>query len=137
MVQLTLPKNSTVSEGSTFVAAPTAKRVKTFRIYRWSPDDDSNPRIDTFEVDLDTCGPMVLDALIKIKNEIDQTLAFRRSCREGVCGSCAMNIDGANTLACTKSIDDIPEDVPVYPLPHLEVVKDLIPNLTNFYAQYA
>jgi succinate dehydrogenase / fumarate reductase iron-sulfur subunit len=80
---------------------------KTFRVYRWSPDDDTNPRIDTYEVDLDTCGPMVLDALIKIKNEVDQTLTFRRSCREGVCGSCAMNIDGANALACTKSIDDV------------------------------
>jgi len=137
MVQLSLPKNSTVTEGKIFIAASGATRVKTFRVYRWSPDDDSNPRIDTYEVDLDTCGPMVLDALIKIKNEVDQTLAFRRSCRVGVCGSCAMNIDGANTLACTKSIDDIPDDVRVYPLPHLEVVKDLVPDLTHFYAQYA
>jgi succinate dehydrogenase / fumarate reductase, iron-sulfur subunit len=137
MVQLSLPKNSAVAVGNAFVAASGATRVKTFRVYRWSPDDDANPRIDTYEVDLDTCGPMVLDALIKIKNEIDRTLTFRRSCREGVCGSCAMNIDGANTLACTKSIDDIPDDVRVYPLPHLEVVKDLVPDLTNFYAQYA
>ncbi len=88
-------------------------------------------------MDLDTCGPRVLDALIKIKNEIDQTLAFRRSCREGVCGSCAMNIDGANTLACIKSIDETSEDVRVYPLRHLEVVKDLVPDLTHLYAQYS
>ena len=124
MVQLSLPKNSSVTEGKVFTAASGTTRVKMFRVYRWSPDDESNPRIDTYELDLDTCGPMVLDALIKIKNEVDQTLAFRRSCREGVCGSCAMNIDGANTLACTKSIDDIPNDVCVYPLPHLEVVRD-------------
>lgn len=137
MVQLSLPRNSVVAVGNTFIAASGASRVKAFRVYRWSPDDDANPRIDTYEVDLDTCGPMVLDALIKIKNEVDQTLTFRRSCREGVCGSCAMNIDGANTLACTKSIDDIPDDVRIYPLPHLEVVKDLVPDLTNFYAQYA
>lgn len=128
MVQPSLPKNSAVAAGNTFIAASGATYVKMFRVYRWSPDDD---------VDLGTCGPMVLDALIKIRNEIDQTLTFRRSWREGVCGSCAMNIDGANTLACTKSIDDIPNDVRVYPLPHLEVVKDLVPDLTNFYAQYA
>src|SRR6266404_2415069 len=78
MVQLSLPKNSAMIEGKTFIASSGATRVKTLRVYRWSPDDDSNPRIDTYEVDLDTCGPMVLDALIKIKNEVDQTLAFRR-----------------------------------------------------------
>jgi succinate dehydrogenase iron-sulfur subunit len=124
-------------EEMTFIAASGATRVKTSRVYRWSPEDDSNPRIDTYEVDLDTCGPMVLDALIKIKNEMDQTLAFRRSCRDGVCGSCAMNIGGDNTLAGAKSIDDIPDEVRVYPLPHLEVAKDLVPDLTHFYAQYA
>jgi succinate dehydrogenase/fumarate reductase-like Fe-S protein len=101
------------------------------------PDSGENPRIDTYEVDLDSCGPMVLDALIKIKNEIDPTLTFRRSCREGICGSCAMNIDGTNTLACTKAIDDIKGDVKIYPLPHMPVVKDLVPDLTHFYAQYA
>jgi hypothetical protein len=128
---------SAVVKGNTFKAASDATRVKTFRVYRWSPDDDLNPRIDAYEVDLDTCGPRVLDALIKIKNEIDQTLAFRRSCREGVCGSRAMNIDGANTLACIKSIDETSEDVRVYPLPHLEVVKDLVSDLTHLYAQYS
>ncbi|MEW6090201.1 succinate dehydrogenase iron-sulfur subunit [Parvibaculum sp.] len=137
MVQFRLPKNSTMSEGKTYKAAPDAKNVKRFRVYRWSPDDGKNPTIDTYEVDLDKCGPMVLDALIKIKNEIDQTLTFRRSCREGICGSCAMNIDGANTLACTKGIDEVKGDVKIYPLPHMPVIKDLVPDLTNFYAQHA
>ena len=136
MVQFNLPKNSRPTEGKTFKAEG-ATRVKRFRIYRWSPDDNQNPRIDTYEVDLDKCGPMVLDALIKIKNEVDQTLTFRRSCREGICGSCAMNIDGANTLACTKGIGEIDGDVAIYPLPHMPVVKDLVPDLTNFYAQHA
>ena len=80
---------------------------------------------------------MVLDALIKIKNEVDSTLTFRRSCREGICGSCAMNIDGTNTLACTKSIDEVSGDIKIYPLPHMSVIKDLVPDLTHFYAQYA
>ncbi|MBX3509204.1 MAG: succinate dehydrogenase iron-sulfur subunit [Parvibaculum sp.] len=137
MVQFRLPKNSTMSEGKTFKASPDAKNVKRFRVYRWSPDDGANPTIDTYEVDLDKCGPMVLDALIKIKNEVDQTLTFRRSCREGICGSCAMNIDGANTLACTKGIDEVKGDVKIYPLPHMPVIKDLVPDLTNFYAQHA
>jgi succinate dehydrogenase / fumarate reductase iron-sulfur subunit len=106
-------------------------------VYRYNPDDGQNPRVDTYDLDLDTCGPMVLDALIKIKNEIDPTLTFRRSCREGICGSCSMNIDGMNTLACIKAIEDIKGDVKIYPLPHLDVVKDLVPDLTNFYAQYA
>jgi succinate dehydrogenase / fumarate reductase iron-sulfur subunit len=137
MVQLTLPKNSKMTEGETFKAAAGAKNVKRFRVYRWSPDDEANPRIDTYEVDLDKCGPMVLDALIKIKNETDQTLTFRRSCREGICGSCAMNIDGENTLACTKGIGEVKGDVKIYPLPHMPVIKDLVPDLTNFYAQHA
>ena len=85
---------------------------------------------------MDNCGPMVLDALIKIKNETDSTLTFRRSCREGVCGSCAMNIDGTNTLACTKAISDIKGDINVYPLPHMPVIKDLVANLSKLYKQY-
>ena len=137
MVEFALPKNSRIGPGKTFKAAPGAKRVKTFKIYRWNPDDGRNPTVDSFEVDLDDCGPMVLDALIKIKNEIDTTLTFRRSCREGICGSCAMNIDGTNWLACTKAIDDIEGDVQVYPLPHMPVVKDLVPDLTIPYAQLA
>ncbi len=137
MVEFALPKNSKIREGKTWAAPAGARRVRTFRVYRWSPDDDANPRVDTFHVDLDGCGPMVLDALIKIKTEIDPTLTFRRSCREGVCGSCAMNIDGTNTLACTKYTDEVKGDVKVYPLPHMEVVKDLVPDLNHAYAQLA
>jgi succinate dehydrogenase / fumarate reductase iron-sulfur subunit len=137
MAEFTLPRNSKVGKGKTVKAPADAKRVKDFKVYRWNPDDGKNPVVDTYEVDLDSCGPMVLDALIKIKNEQDPTLTFRRSCREGVCGSCAMNIDGSNTLACTKAIEDVKKDVKVYPLPHMKVIKDLVPDMTNFYAQYA
>ncbi len=138
MAQLRLPANSVVGTGTTYPAPQGAKNVRRFKVYRWSPDSGQNPRMDTYEVDLDTCGPMVLDALIKIKNEIDSTLTFRRSCREGICGSCAMNIDGKNTLACTKAIEDIKSDeVVIYPLPHMPVIKDLVPDLTHFYAQLA
>src|SRR5215469_7840914 len=137
MVAFTLPRNSRIGHGKAFPAPAGAKRVREFRIYRWNPDDGQNPRMDSYQVDLDACGPMVLDALIKIKNEIDPTLTFRRSCREGVCGTCAMNIDGGNTLACTKAISDISGSASIYPLPHMPVVKDLVPDLSNFYAQYA
>ena len=137
MAAFRLPANSKVGKGAVHPAPEGAARVKTFAVYRWSPDDGANPRIDRYAVDLERCGPMVLDALIKIKNEIDATLTFRRSCREGVCGSCAMNIDGTNTLACTKYISDVSGDVAVYPLPHLPVVKDLVPDLSAVYAQYA
>ena len=137
MAQFNLPANSIVKKGKDFPAPAGATNVKRFKIYRYDPDSGSNPRVDTYDVDLDTCGPMVLDALIKIKSEIDPTLTFRRSCREGICGSCSMNIDGGNTLACIKAISDVKGDVKVYPLPHMEVVKDLVPDLTNFYAQYA
>ena len=136
MVEFNLPRNSKVGKGKTWAAPVGATRVRRFHVYRWNPDDGANPRLDTYEVDLDACGPMVLDALIKIKNEVDATLTFRRSCREGVCGSCAMNIDGTNTLACTKYNDEVGGDVRVYPLPHLQVVKDLVPDMTHFYAQY-
>ncbi|MDD9892471.1 MAG: succinate dehydrogenase iron-sulfur subunit [Gammaproteobacteria bacterium] len=137
MAQFRLPANSRVGKGKTFDAPAGVTNVKQFKIYRWNPDDGQNPRVDTYNIDMDNCGPMVLDALIKIKNEIDPTLTFRRSCREGICGSCAMNIDGTNTLACTKAIDEVKGAVGVYPLPHMDVVKDLVPDLTNFYAQYA
>ena len=137
MAEFQLPKNSRITKGKNFPAPEGATNTKTFRVYRWSPDDDKNPSIDTFEIDLDSCGPMVLDAIIKIKNEIDATLTFRRSCREGICGSCAMNIDGTNTLACTKPIAEIKGDVKINPLPHLPVVKDIVPDLDHFYAQYA
>ena len=137
MASFSLPANSKIGEGRAHKAPPGTKHVKAFRIYRWNPDDETNPRFDTYEVDLDACGPMVLDALIKIKNEIDSTLTFRRSCREGICGSCAMNIDGTNTLACLKPIADLKGPARITPLPHMPVVKDLVPDLTQFYAQYA
>jgi len=137
MAQFILPANSRVEKGKSYPAAEGATQVRRFEVYRYDPDSGENPRVDNYDVDVDKCGPMVLDALIKIKNEVDTTLTFRRSCREGICGSCAMNIDGTNTLACTLAIDDIKGDVKVYPLPHMSVVKDLVPDLTNFYAQYA
>jgi succinate dehydrogenase / fumarate reductase, iron-sulfur subunit len=135
MAEFTLPANSKVGPGKTWPAPGGATRLKEFKVYRWDPDSGATPRLDTYQVDLDTCGPMVLDALIKIKNEIDPTLTFRRSCREGVCGSCAMNIAGTNTLACTKAIEDCGGDVRIYPLPHMEVIKDLVPDLTEAFAQ--
>ena len=137
MVEFSLPANSKVGVGKSFAAPDGAQNVKRFQVYRWNPDDGNNPVVDTYDIDLEACGPMVLDALIHIKNDIDPTLTFRRSCREGVCGSCAMNIGGTNTLACTQATTDIKGDVKVYPLPHLPVIKDLVPDLTNFYAQYA
>jgi succinate dehydrogenase / fumarate reductase iron-sulfur subunit len=135
MVQLTLPKNSKVTAGKTWPKPEGATRLREYRVYRHDPDTGANPRIDTYFVDLDDCAPMVLDGLIWIKNHIDPTLAFRRSCREGVCGSCAMNIDGGNTLACTRAMDEIDGTIRIYPLPHLAVIKDLVPDLTTFYAQ--
>lgn len=137
MVEFALPANSKVARGKTHGAPDGAKNVRVFKIYRYDPDSGDTPRLDSFEVDMDRCGPMVLDALIKIKNEVDQTLTFRRSCREGVCGSCSFNIDGTNTLACTKPIAEIKGEVKIYPLPHMPVIKDLVPDLTNAYAQYA
>ncbi len=136
MAQFTLPANSKIGEGRSFDAATGATRSKTFRIYRWDPDSGENPRVDTYHINLDDCGPMVLDAIIHIKDKVDTTLTFRRSCREGICGSCAMNIDGTNTLACTKPIDECTGDVKIYPLPHMPVIKDLVPDLKHFYAQY-
>jgi succinate dehydrogenase / fumarate reductase iron-sulfur subunit len=137
MAQFRLPANSRIRPGKDFKAVSGARDVRSFKIYRFDPESGENPRVDTYEVDMASCGPMVLDALIKIKNEIDSTLTFRRSCREGICGSCAMNIDGVNTLACTKATSEIKGQVKIYPLPHMPVIKDLVPDLTNFYAQYA
>jgi len=119
MVQLTLPKNSKISKGKNWTPEGSSGRMKTFKIYRYNPEGGGQPTWDTYQIDLDECGPMVLDALFKIKNEIDPTLSFRRSCREGVCGSCAGG------------------DITISPLPHLPVVRDLVPDLSNFYAQYA
>jgi succinate dehydrogenase / fumarate reductase iron-sulfur subunit len=136
MVAFRLPANSRVHRGKTWPAPAACSHLKQFRVYRWNPDAGDNPVQDVFSVDLDQCGPMVLDALIKIKNEIDSTLTFRRSCREGVCGSCAMNIDGYNHLACTTPIAAIKGDVRIYPLNHVPVIKDLVVDLSHLYAQY-
>ena len=137
MAKFTLPKNSKILQGKTWPFPENGKAVRTFRVYRYDPDEGGNPRVDTYHVDTADCGPMVLDAIIHIKNVIDPTLTFRRSCREGICGSCAMNIDGVNGLACTTGIKDIKGDIKLYPLPHMPVVKDLVPDLTHFYAQHA
>jgi len=137
MVQLTLPQNSKVRKGKTWNEPSGDKsHWRRFDIYRWDPETGENPRVDTYYVNLKNCGPMVLDALIKIKNEIDPTLTFRRSCREGVCGSCSMNINATNTLACTLAIKDVGSPVRIYPLPHMDVHKDLVPDLTHFFAQH-
>ncbi len=136
MVEFSLPRNSKVRPGRTHKAPEGATNIRQFKIYRWDQDDGENPRLDTFELDMDKCGPMVLDALIKIKNEVDSSLTFRRSCREGVCGSCAFNINGTNTLACITHLSDLKGDIRIYPLPHTPVIKDLVPDLDLAYAQY-
>jgi succinate dehydrogenase / fumarate reductase iron-sulfur subunit len=137
MAEFTLPANSIVQKGTHYPAPTGATNTRRVEVYRWEPDSGANPRVDSYDVDMDTCGPMILDVIIKIKNEMDATLAFRRSCREGICGSCAMNIDGTNTLACTKGVEEVDGTIKIYPLPHMPVVRDLVPDLTNFYAQYA
>jgi succinate dehydrogenase / fumarate reductase iron-sulfur subunit len=136
LAEFTLPKNSRIKKGETY-PAEAGKRLKSFKIYRYDPDSGANPRWDHYSIDLDKTGPMVLDALIRIKNEIDSTLTFRRSCREGICGSCAMNMNGRNGLACTTAIEDAGGEVQITPLPHMDVVKDLVPDLTHAYAQLA
>lgn len=138
MAEFVLPKNSKITgKGRSHKAPADAGRIGKFKIYRYDPDSGQNPRYDNFEIDLDTCGPMVLDALIKIKSEQDATLTFRRSCREGICGSCSMNMDGRNGLACTTAIADLSGEVRITPLPAMDVIKDLVPDFTHFYAQYA
>ncbi len=137
MAEFRLPINSIIKSGKQYKASTNAKNIKTFIVYRYDPTSGENPRTDSFEIDTDNCGPMVLDALLKIKDEIDASLTLRRSCREGICGSCSMNIDGRNTLACTKAIADINGDITIYPLPHQPVIKDLVSDLSHFYAQYA
>lgn len=136
MVEFRLPANSRPRPGRVWPAPQAGARVKRFHVYRWNPEDGDNPRVDVFPIDLDHSGAMVLDALVKIKNEIDPTLTFRRSCREGICGSCAMNIDGSNHLACLTPIDSIKGDVRIYPLNHQPVIKDLVVDLSHLYAQY-
>ena len=139
MVQLRLPKGSEVQKGKEYrLSASSAHQEKyVLTIYRYDPETGDNPRLDTFEIPKNECGPMVLDALLHIKDTIDPTLTFRRSCREGVCGSCAMNIDGTNTLACIKDMGSLKGEIKIYPLPHMPVMKDLVPDLSQAYAQYA
>ena len=137
MVELLLPKNSKIVEGKHYTEKGPKDKVKTFLIYRFDPDNSEQPRVDKYDVDLSNTGPMVLDALIKIKNDIDPTITFRRSCREGVCGSCSMNIDGTNTLACTKYVNDVKGEIKIFPLPHMPVIKDLVPDLKHIYKQYS
>ena len=138
MANFSLPKNSKINGKGKTHRTEGATRPRNFKIYRYDPDSGENPRFDTFEVDLDNCGPMVLDALIKIKSEQDSTLTFRRSCREGICGSCSMNLNGKNGLACTTAIEECKgKEVVITPLPSMEVIKDLVPDFTHFYAQYA
>ena len=142
MGEFVLKKHEKVKKGTHYAYQDvykhkgTAKKLIKINVYRYNPDSEKNPVLDTFEVDASDCRPMVLDAIIKIKDEIDSTLTFRRSCREGICGSCSMNINGKNTLACLKSIKSCGSTITIYPLPHLPVVKDLVPDLTNFYNQY-
>jgi len=137
MAEFSLPKNSKITSGKQFSSTNKGSQSKKFYIYRYDPDSGNNPSLDSFELNMDQCGPMVLDALLKIKKELDPSLSLRRSCREGICGSCAMNINGKNTLACTCATEDYPSDVHIYPLPHQPVVKDLVSDLTHFYAQHA
>ncbi len=127
---------SRIKRGRTWSVPKGAVRTKRLDIYRYDPDSGENPRIDSYLVDLDDCGPMLLDALIWIKNRIDPTLTFRRSCREGVCGSCAMTIDGTNWLACTRFISDLATPATIYPLANMRIIKDLIPDQTHLFAQH-
>ena len=133
---LNVAPGSRIQRGRIWPAPAGATRTKVFDIYRYDSDSDDNPRLERFHIDLDDCGPMVLDALIWIKNKVDSTLTFRRSCREGVCGSCSMNLDGTNWLACTRFISDMSTPATVYPLPNMRIIKDLVPDLTHVFAQY-
>lgn len=139
LLQTNLKLIESTARLSTAAAATSEKpRIKKFAIYRWNPENpNEKPHLKEYEIDLNKSGMMVLDALIKIKNEQDPTLTFRRSCREGICGSCAMNINGTNTLACLCKIDEnLGKATKIYPLPHMYVIKDLVPDMSNFYAQY-
>jgi succinate dehydrogenase / fumarate reductase, iron-sulfur subunit len=109
--------------------------VRTFHVYRFDPDADGKPRMQTFELDLDGSVRMLLDVLIRLK-AIDPSLSFRRSCREGVCGSDAMNINGKNGLACVTNLQTLPAAITLKPLPGLPVIRDLIVDLTPFFKQY-
>ncbi|HLQ86772.1 MAG TPA: succinate dehydrogenase iron-sulfur subunit, partial [Salinisphaeraceae bacterium] len=136
MPRFSQPPGARVAPGKTWPEPVGARHTQRLRIYRYDPDSGANPRLDTYTIDRDACGPMVLDALIYIKNKIDPTLTFRRSCREGVCGSCSMNIDGTNWLACIRTLDEVEDPVTVYPLNNLNVIKDLVGDQRHAFAQY-
>ena len=136
MVQLNLPANSKVEKGQYYKDKTGSNNIRKVNVYRWDPSTNENPRLDTYEVDMDNCSSKVLDILNKIKNEIDPSVAYRRSCAHGVCGSCAMNMNGKNGLACTKAHSELDGDIDIYPLPHLKVLKDLIGDLSTLYKQY-
>ncbi|PLC51227.1 succinate dehydrogenase iron-sulfur subunit [Pollutimonas subterranea] len=112
------------------------KRTVKFEIYRYDPDKDERPYMQKLEVELQPTDKMLLDAIIRIKSDVDDSLAIRRSCREGVCGSDAMNINGKNGLACTTNLLELKEPIVLKPLPGLPVVRDLIVDMTHFFNQY-
>ncbi len=109
--------------------------TRTFEIYRYNPDVDAKPSMKTYEVELDGSERMLLDALFKLKKQ-DESISFRRSCREGVCGSDAMNINGKNGLACLTNMLTLPQKITLRPLPGLPVVRDLIVDMSQFFKQY-
>ncbi len=143
MVQLSLPKNSVPIKGKSYSNVDLLDEqsqqnhdIRVINVYRWSGDENTPPQIDRFEIDVKKAGTMVLDILNQIKAELDPSLTFRKSCREGVCGSCAMNIDGVNTLACQKNIEDCSDVINIYPLPHMKVLKDLVVDLKKAFEQF-
>ncbi|KAG6540995.1 hypothetical protein Mapa_017568 [Marchantia paleacea] len=136
-VEQAAPSTPSSTANATSSVKTKPPNLKKFAIYRWNPDENKKPQVQTYSINTNECGPMVLDALIKIKNEVDTGLSFRRSCREGICGSCAMNMDGKNGLACLTKINaDSAKETLITPLPHMFVVKDLVVDMTNFYSQY-
>ena len=143
MVQLSLPKNSVPIKGNSYSNVDLLDEqsqqnhdIRVINVYRWSGDENAPPQIDRFEIDVKKAGTMVLDILNQIKAELDPSLTFRKSCREGVCGSCAMNIDGVNTLACQKNIEECSDVINIYPLPHMKVIKDLVVDLKKAFEQF-
>ncbi len=143
MVQLSLPKNSVPIKGNSYSNVDLSDEqsqlnhdIRVINVYRWSGEENTPPQIDRFEIDVKKAGTMVLDILNQIKAELDPSLTFRKSCREGVCGSCAMNIDGVNTLACQKNIEECSDVINIYPLPHMKVLKDLVVDLKKAFEQF-
>ena len=128
---------SAVVEPSQHAAsAAQGRRVVKFSIYRYDPDKDARPYMQDLEVELEPTDKMLLDALMRIKQVKDDSVAFRRSCREGVCGSDAMNINGRNGLACVTNLRDLAQPIVLKPLPGLPVIRDLIVDMTQFFKQY-